>query len=152
MLAHLKRMIGVCLFWLPRDWQIVCLPNKNPVRTADDRKKTWFHLLRCISETKAPSAVNVYTKDGLHQRQEQGFQTKGSFAEEWFEKRRPLAPTSDPFQEIGDQLIFLFVCVGNRFIFFNAMGLLPPQTMEDLYSSTSVCQASPSKDWNRNFF
>ena len=95
---------------------------------------------------KSSLRSQCYTKGGLHQRQEQGFQTKGSFAEEWFEKRRPLAPTSDPFQEIGDQLIFLFVCVGNRFIFFNAMGLLPPQTMEDLYSSTSVCQASPSKD------
>ena len=35
--------------------------------------KARFHILRCISETSAPSAVNVtYLQDGSHQRTIEG--------------------------------------------------------------------------------
>ena len=57
-----------------------------------------FHISRCISETRAPSAVNVTNlQDGSHQRLEQGFSTRARhLGKKGFEsfRLRPLCPSS----------------------------------------------------------
>ena len=65
------------------------------VQPVDWNKGHRFHISRCISETVAPSAVNVtYLQDGLHQILQQGFQTRAAWPRGGCRKVTPDPPAS----------------------------------------------------------
>ena len=70
------------------------------VQPVDWNKGHRFHISRCISETVAPSAVNVtYLQDGLHQRLQQGFQTRAAWS-----RGDCIKVTPDPLALLGKVL------------------------------------------------